>query len=79
MPLSGGDGILAVANRFQSWFDPIQVLSHVSVTRPLLAQELTFAVRTTFIAVVVANAVGNVSLVRCGLHMSRSPTRKRIP
>jgi hypothetical protein len=68
MPLTGVHGILAVANRFESWFDPIQVVSDVSVTRPLLAQELTFAVRTTFIAIVVANALGNVFLVRCGLH-----------
>lgn len=78
--MTGVHGILAVANRFESWFDPIQVVSDVSVTRPLLAQELTFAVRTTFIAIVVANALGNVSLVRCGLHNdSGSPSRRRIP
>jgi len=61
-------GILAVANRVQSWFDPIQVLSDVPVTRPLLTQELTFAVRATFIAIVVAYAFRNVSLVGWGLH-----------
>jgi len=72
MPLSRGDGILAVANRLESWFDPIQVLSHMPVTRPLVAQELTFAVRATFIAVVVAKAFRNVLLVGCGLHSLRS-------
>ena len=61
-------GILAVANRVQSWFDPIQVLSHVPVTQPLLAQELPFAVRGTFITIVVAKARDNVSLVGWCLH-----------